>query len=61
MLDMPTLGQPEAFIQANEGLFDESGDIAASRKQFLQTWMDRFSAWVKRHTPAKASAATHVA
>ena len=60
-LDMPTLGQPEAFIQANEGLFDQSGDIAGSHKQFLQTWMDRFNAWVKHHTPAKAGAATHAA
>lgn len=60
-LDMPTLGQPEAFIQANEGLFDQAGDIAASHQQFLQTWMDRFTAWVKRHTPARAGAATHAA
>jgi chromate reductase len=60
-LDMPTLGQPEAFVHANEGLFDPAGDIAASHKQFLQTWMDRFSAWVKHHTPAKAGAATHAA
>lgn len=60
-LDMPTLGQPEAFIQANEGLFDQAGDIAASHKQFLQTWMDRFNAWVKHHAPAKSGAATHAA
>jgi chromate reductase len=60
-LDMPTLAQPEAFIQANEGLFDQAGDIAASHKQFLQTWMDRFNAWVKHHAPAKAGAATHAA
>ena len=60
-LDMPTLGQPEAFVQATEGLFDQTGDIAASHKQFLQTWMDRFNAWVKHHTPAKAGAATHAA
>ena len=60
-LDMPTLGQPEAFVQATEGLFDQTGDIAASHKQFLQTWMDRFNAWVKHHTPARAGAATHAA
>ena len=28
-LDMPTLGQPEAFIQVKEGLFDEGGNIAS--------------------------------
>ena len=60
-LDVPTLGQPEAFVHANDGLFDQAGDIAASHKQFLQTWMDRFNAWVKHHTAAKTSALTHAA
>jgi chromate reductase, NAD(P)H dehydrogenase (quinone) len=50
-LDMPTLGQPEAFIQAKEGLFDEAGNIDGSSKAFLQSWMDRYVAWVKQHTP----------
>jgi chromate reductase len=48
-LDVPTLGQPEAFIQAKEGLFDEAGGIGQASKQFLQTWMDRYAAWVKEH------------
>lgn len=26
-LDVPTLGQPEAFIQAKDGVFDEAGGI----------------------------------
>jgi chromate reductase len=49
-LDMPTLGQPEAFIQVKEGLFDEDGNIGneGSRK-FLQDWIDRYVSWVKRH------------
>jgi chromate reductase len=49
-LDVPTLGQPEAFVQAKEGLFDEAGNIGAASKQFLQGWMDQYVAWVKRHT-----------
>lgn len=49
-LDMPTLGQPEAFIQAKDGLFDEAGNIGADSKKFLQGWMDRYVAWVKAHT-----------
>jgi chromate reductase len=49
-LDMPTLGQPEAFIQAKEGLFDESGNIGPDSKKFLQGWMDRYVDWVKKHT-----------
>ena len=48
-LDAPTLGQPEAFIQAKEGLFDAAGNIGADSRQFLQGWMDRYVAWVKKH------------
>jgi len=47
-LDVPTLGQPEIFIQAKEGLFDEAGDIGAGSRKFLQNWMDRYVAWVKK-------------
>ncbi len=45
-LDVPTLGQPEGFIQAKEGLFTEDGGIGEGSRQFLQNWMDRFAAWV---------------
>lgn len=48
-LDVPTLGQPEVFIHAKDGLFDEAGDLAAGSKAFLQEWMDRYVAWVKAH------------
>jgi chromate reductase len=48
-LDVPTLGQPEAFIQMKDGLFDEAGNIGAGSRQFLQSWMDQYVAWVKRH------------
>lgn len=48
-LDMPTLGQPEAFIHAKEGLFDEAGDIGAASKDFLQKWMNLYAAWVKQY------------
>jgi chromate reductase, NAD(P)H dehydrogenase (quinone) len=44
-----TLGQPEAFIQAREGLFDEAGNIGEGSKKFLQNWMDQYVAWVKKH------------
>lgn len=49
-LDVPTLGQPEAFIQAKDGLFDEAGDTGADSRRFLQDWMDRYVAWVRLHT-----------
>ena len=49
-LDMPTLGQPEAFIQNKEGLFDDKGHIAeGSTKKFLQGWVDKYVDWIKRH------------
>ncbi|MFL6717174.1 MAG: NADPH-dependent FMN reductase [Burkholderiaceae bacterium] len=49
-LDVPTLGQPEAFIQLKDGLFDDAGGFAnPDTKKFLQGWMDRYVAWVKKH------------
>lgn len=48
-LDMPTLGQPEVFIHAKEGLFDNAGNIGEGSKQLLQGWMDLYVAWVKKH------------
>jgi chromate reductase len=47
-LDMPTMGQPEAFVQAKESLFDDKGDIGPASRQFLQDWMNRYVAWVKK-------------
>ena len=48
-LDVPTLGQPEAFIQVKDGLFDEAGNIGTDSSQFLQNWMNLYVAWVKKH------------
>jgi len=48
-LDVPTLGQPEAFIQAKDGLFDEDGGIGEASRQFLQGWVEKYAAWVKLH------------
>ncbi|AVP57581.1 NADPH-dependent FMN reductase [Pulveribacter suum] len=47
-LDMPTLGQPEAFIQAREGTFTEDGQIGEASRQFVQGWLDKYAAWVRR-------------
>lgn len=48
-LDVPTLGQPEVFIQVKEGFFDDKGGIASPEtKKFLQGWMDKYAAWVRR-------------
>ncbi|NZA26412.1 NAD(P)H-dependent oxidoreductase [Luteimonas sp. SJ-92] len=48
-LDMPTLGQPEVFLQAKDGLFDDDGGIGKDSREFLQGWMDRYVAWVRAH------------
>ncbi|MEO7642592.1 MAG: NAD(P)H-dependent oxidoreductase [Ramlibacter sp.] len=48
-LDVPTLGQPEAFIHAKEGLFNADGSIGEASSKFLQGWMDKYVAWVKKH------------
>ena len=48
-LDMPTLGQPEAFIHAKDGLFDDSGDIGPASLEFIQAWVTAFLGWVRKH------------
>jgi chromate reductase, NAD(P)H dehydrogenase (quinone) len=48
-LDVPTLGQAEVFIHAKEGFFDSHGLLNEGSKGFLQSWMDRYVAWVKKH------------
>ena len=48
-LDIPTLGQPEAFIQAKDELFTSDGAIGEGSKEFLQGWMNHYVAWIKKH------------
>jgi chromate reductase len=53
-LDMPTLGQPEAFVQFKEGLVDDKGHVTVdATRDFLRKWMDAYVAWVKKHAPAR--------
>lgn len=47
-LNVPTMGQPEAFIHAREGFFDTQGHVPVGSAQFLQTWMDHYVEWVHR-------------
>jgi chromate reductase len=50
-LDMPTLGQPEVYLQVTKDMFDADGRLAkADTEKFLRGWMDAFVAWVKAHT-----------
>ena len=48
-LDIPTLPQPEIFLHFKEGMFDSEGRIEnADTQKFLQGFVDRYVAWVKR-------------
>ena len=52
-LDVPTMGQPEAFIQAKDGLFHGVGNIGQDSLKFMQNWMDHYVVWVKKHAVAR--------
>ncbi len=48
-LDMPTLGQPEVYLQFKDDLIDDNGDIGNDKtREFLQKWMDTYAAWVAK-------------
>jgi chromate reductase, NAD(P)H dehydrogenase (quinone) len=47
-LDVPPMGQPEAFVRAKQ-LFDAAGLVVAGDRAFLQAWIDRYVACVRRH------------
>jgi chromate reductase, NAD(P)H dehydrogenase (quinone) len=53
-LDVPTMGQSESFIHANNGLFDGDGNIGQNSLAFMQTWMDVYCEWIKTHAAARA-------
>ena len=48
-LDVPLLGQPEMFIQAKDGLFNEDGSIGQGSHDFIQGWLHRYVEWIKRN------------
>jgi len=50
-LDMPTLGQPEMYLQKKEGFFTPDGDIGPHSKDMVQKWLGKYVDWIKTHTP----------
>jgi chromate reductase len=48
-LNMPTLCQPEIYLQWKDGLLDEDGNIGETSKRFLQGFIDAYTTWVRRH------------
>jgi chromate reductase len=52
-LDVATLGQPEVFIKHDPAIINDKGEIANDgTRKFLQTFVDRYVAWVKAHVAA---------
>jgi chromate reductase len=52
-LDVPTLGQPEVFIKHDPAVINEKGEIVSEgTRKFLQTFVDRYVAWIKLNAVA---------
>jgi chromate reductase len=52
-LDVPTLGQPEVFIKHDPAAINAKGEIVNDgTRKFLQSFVDRYVAWVKLQTAA---------
>lgn len=47
--DMPTMQQPEGFVQWKDGLIDAQGQVGPASKEFLTKYMTKFLAWVQLH------------
>jgi chromate reductase len=48
-LDVPTLGQPEMYIQFTQGLIDDDGTVSNDgTRKFLQGFMERYVAWTRK-------------
>ncbi len=49
VLNMPTMGPPEAYIQKSEGFFGEDGAIGEHSRPFVQKWLAAFLGFVARN------------
>ena len=48
-LNVPTLGQPEVYIQFTQGLIDDEGNINNDgTRKFLLGFVDQYAAWIAR-------------
>ncbi|KMS55344.1 NADPH-dependent FMN reductase [Novosphingobium barchaimii LL02] len=48
-LDMPTLTQPEAFLQWKDGLLNPDGTVGEASAKFLGGWLEAFLKLVETH------------
>lgn len=50
-LNMPTMGQPEAYIGGAGSLFDDNGAVKVdATRDFLANFMKAFAAWIETHS-----------
>ncbi len=48
-LDVPTLGQPEVYVQFTKDLIDDDGNVSNDgTRTFLQSFVDRYAAWIAK-------------
>jgi chromate reductase len=53
-LDMPTLNQPEVYLQVKEGMFDATGALVNEEtRKFLAKWVEAFAKFVASHSGKK--------
>lgn len=48
-LDVPTLGQPEVYVQNKDTLYKADGGFAGDTEKLMKAWMDRYVPWIKQH------------
>ena len=54
-LDVPTMGQPEAFIHLGEGKIDAAGEVSDDKlRSVLQRWMDAYQRFVEARAGQRA-------
>ena len=47
--NMPTMMQPEAYIQAGDDFFTADGQMNERSQRFVQKFVDQFVAWIAKH------------
>lgn len=48
-LNMPTMGQPEMFLQFKDDFFTADGAVGARSQAYVQKFVDQFVAWIAQH------------
>jgi chromate reductase len=57
VLGLAVISQPELYVTMRPGLIDENGAFADEAfRTLLQTWVDRFSAWIGQQAPTRGMA-----